>query len=208
VSLALSIWQNRYEGDPDRLAVLLPGGGWYTAARPLLHQARAVLLRHGWTVQEIWWVPPAEWRLAPPPWGDAPKRIGWVNHQVVAALRDEPASQVLFVGKSLGSLAGPTAAERSIPAIWLTPVLTEPLVVEALARSTAPTLLIGGTADKLWDPRVARTLGHRFVEVPDADHGLETDHDPVNSAEILRDVTIEMDTFVRDLGRRDDPGAG
>ncbi|HEY6737831.1 MAG TPA: hypothetical protein VI076_03205, partial [Actinopolymorphaceae bacterium] len=44
----------RHDGDPERVAIVLPGRG-YTPAGPLLHYARAVLVHHGWTVQEIWW---------------------------------------------------------------------------------------------------------------------------------------------------------
>lgn len=41
--------QTRSAGDPRRIAIILPGGG-YTPAGPLLHFARAVLVRPGWTV--------------------------------------------------------------------------------------------------------------------------------------------------------------
>jgi hypothetical protein len=36
-------------------------------------------------------------------------------------------------------------------------------------------------------------------EARDADHGLETGNDPVNSAEVLRQATIAMDAFVAAL---------
>jgi len=189
--------QTRYQADPDKLAILLPGGGWYTAARPLLHQARAVLLRHKWTVREVWWTPPRP--VSSPPWPDGEEWVAWVAEQATKALAGETAERLLFVGKSLGSLAASLAAERGIPAIWLTPVLIEPALVAALENATAPTMLIGGTADSLWDSAVARRIGHPYLEVPHADHGMETDDDPINSAEILKRVTIEMDSFVARL---------
>lgn len=48
--------EHRFEGDPSRVVIVLPGVR-YTPARPLLHYARSVALAHGWTVQEVWWEP-------------------------------------------------------------------------------------------------------------------------------------------------------
>ena len=44
------------------------------------------------------------------------------------------------VGKSLGSLAADLAADRGLPAVWLTPLLGAEHVVRAVARTTAPTV--------------------------------------------------------------------
>jgi hypothetical protein len=44
----------------------------------------------------------------------------------------------LLIGKSLGTNAARLAAERDLPAIWLTPVLTAPWIPAAIARATAP----------------------------------------------------------------------
>ncbi|WP_433431618.1 hypothetical protein [Nonomuraea sp. CA-141351] len=180
----------RHEGDPDRVAILLPGAS-YVPARPLLHFARVVLAHHGWTVQEVWWEPPTADTMA--------GREAWVVERAREAVEAESAGQVLVVGKSLGTLAAPLAAERGLPAIWLTPLLTVESVVGALRRSKAPTLLVGGAADKLWDGEVARGLGHPYLEVPDADHGMEIFGDPVASARVLKDVTEAMDRFVAGL---------
>jgi hypothetical protein len=180
----------RLEGDPDRVVLLLPGNG-YSPARPLLHFARAVFARHGWTTQEVWWPMPA-----PVP----PERFrAYANEHAGAALARETAARVAVVGKSLGSFAAATVADRGLPAIWLTPLLHQPEVVADLRRSHAPTLLLGGLADRSWIPSVARELEHRYVEFADADHGLETDDDPVNSAEILKRATAAMDAFVAKL---------
>ncbi|MCK2217674.1 hypothetical protein MF672_028345 [Actinomadura sp. ATCC 31491] len=87
----------RAEGDPERVAVLLPGAG-YVPARPLLHFARAVLVQHGWTVQEIWWEAPAT--------RDPDELGGWVAGQARAALDAErDARRLLVVAKSLATFA-------------------------------------------------------------------------------------------------------
>jgi len=127
------------------------------------------------------------------------ERHEWVAGETRRALEGEHAEKVLLVGKSLGSLAASVAAERTIPAIWLAPILREPTLVNALSSATAPTMLVGGTADIFWDGAIARELGMQVVEVPGADHSLETDDDPINSAAILGRVTREMDRFIRQL---------
>lgn len=184
----------RAEGDPARVAVLLPGGG-YSPARPLLHFARAVLQKHGWTTQELWW--PNRWPQ------DENLHRDWINEHAARAVAAEPGAQVLLVGKSLGTWATRTAAELGLPGIWLTPLLHKQQLVEDLRRATAPALLIGGTADvRTWRPEIVRELGHSYLELEGADHGLETDDDPVNSAEILKQVTAAMDEFAGQLQTR------
>ncbi|MFG2846523.1 alpha/beta hydrolase [Kitasatospora sp. NPDC048296] len=183
----------RYDGDPDRVALVLPGGG-YSPARPLLHFARAVLLRHGWTVQELWWQPPAgSADLAMEEW------IAWVERQVAEAVDAERGACRLLVGKSLGSFACGLAADRELAAAWLTPILTLDHVVDALGRAQAPTLLVGGSADRRWDRRIADSTGHEVLELPGADHGLERDDDPLGSVDILRQVVERLDRFVGSL---------
>ncbi|MFF3636893.1 alpha/beta hydrolase [Streptomyces sp. NPDC002250] len=185
----------RFDGGRDRVAIVVPGVG-YSPARPLLHFARSVLLRHGWTVQELWWQIPdgfAEFTVV--------DRIVWVERQVTEAIEAEAGACRLVVGKSLGSLACGITADRNIPAAWLTPVLTVDHVAAALRRATEPTLLIGGGADKLWDSRIAASLHHDVLEVPSADHGLELADDAAGSVEVLRQVVSRLDRFIGSLGR-------
>ncbi|MFJ7273114.1 alpha/beta hydrolase [Kitasatospora sp. NPDC098663] len=183
----------RFDGDPDRVALVIPGGG-YSPARPLLHFARAVLLHHGWTVQELWWQAPHDL-----PQLTVDDRIAWVERQVGGAVAAEGEACRLLVGKSLGSLACGIAADRRMAAAWLTPVLTFDQVARSLRRSEAPTLLVGGSADKLWDRQVAGSVGHEVLEVPSADHSLELADDPVGSVGVLRQVVSRLDRFVGSL---------
>ncbi|MBV1852988.1 alpha/beta hydrolase [Catellatospora tritici] len=181
---------HRWLGDPDRVAVLLPGGG-YTPAMPLLYYATTVLVAQGWTVQEVWWQPPANRHSI--------DRATWVNAQTEPVLAAETAPRLLLVGKSLGSFAAPIAAARGLPAIWLTPILSHPEIAAALAAATAPALLVGGGADPSWDPAVAAGLDAAQLVLPGADHALEHPDDPVASARNLTHVTARMDEFLRTL---------
>jgi pimeloyl-ACP methyl ester carboxylesterase len=189
---------DRVARDPDRVAFLIPGGE-YSAERPLLHFARAVLMKRGWTTQTIWWPE------RPPQRGSQDLRDwfaqlrSFVHGHLSGVLDAEAAPRIALVGKSMGAFAAVLAADRSLPGIWLTPLLCDSEVPDDLRRSAAPFLLIGATADPSWDTELARSLGRPFYEAEGADHGMETGDDPVNSAEILRRTTIAMDEFAAQL---------
>jgi hypothetical protein len=180
----------RWEADPDKLALLMAGAA-YAPARPLLHYLRKVLTKHGWTVQELWWQPPVPFES-----DDAAR--GWVLRQAVDALLPETASRKLLCGKSLASLAIPLAQEKGLPAMWLTPILADPVNAAALLRTAAPTLLVGGDADSLWDGAVARQSGHSVLELPGQDHGIEAD-DPLAALDTLHRVVLAADAFLGTL---------
>jgi alpha-beta hydrolase superfamily lysophospholipase len=187
---------DREERDTDRVALLIPGNV-YSPERPLLHFARAVFARHGWTTQEVWWDerPPQRDSQDLHPW--YARLRSFVNTQVSRVLDDETAPRIALVGKSMGAFAAALAADRNLPGIWLTPVLRDSPLPDDLRRSAAPFLLVGSAADPSWDPEVARSFGQPVYEVPDADHGMEIEEDPVRSAEVLRQVTAAMDAHVR-----------
>jgi hypothetical protein len=71
--------------------------------------------------------------------------------------------------------------------------------VAALRRSTAPTLLIGGTADKVWDGTIARQLSPYVFEVLDADHGMYVPGPLAASATVLGRVATAIEEFLDDV---------
>lgn len=176
------------EGDNRGLALVLPGRA-YSPSAPLLELARRALLQHGFTVQQVWW--DSESR------GDE-DADRWVRRQVTDALAEEDADHVVLVAKSLGTRAASYAAERGLDAIWLTPLLVEPTLAEAIAANAGRQLLVGGLADELWDPAVARELadnGCDVLTVADADHAMGTG-DAVRTAEIHVEVARAVDSFL------------
>ena len=178
-----------WRGDERRAAVVLPGAR-YSPSCPLLWFARKVVQKRGWTVVEVW----DEWRGG----ADA---VAWADDRASAALGAAAAArQLLLVGKSISSFAAALAADRGLPAVWLTPLLTEDEVVTALRRRTAPALLVGGTADETWDARVAYELdGAEVLELDGADHALEIAGDPLASIDALRRTTERIEAFVGSL---------
>lgn len=161
-------------------------------AAPLLMYAGDVAERRGATVHRHSWS-----QESPSPFD--PPIEQWVCDQVTPLL-DRLGGRPLLVAKSLGTNAAAVAAERSLPAVWLTPVLTMPWVADALGRATAPFLLVGGTADELWDGDLARRLTPHVFEVPDADHGMYVPGPLTDSVAILGRVVVAVEEFLAAIG--------
>ncbi|WP_433166192.1 alpha/beta hydrolase [Kribbella sp. CA-247076] len=177
----------------DGLTAVLVPGGQYGPAAPLLMYAGDAAGQRGAAVRRVWWDEPDR-----PLSLTAAERGPWVIPQVTKVL-DEVAGDVLLIGKSLGSYASALAAERGLPAVWLTPVLTNDWVVDALRRSTEPFLLVGGTADDLWDPGLARELTPYVLEVPEADHGMYVPGRLAASAAVLGQVATAVEDFLDEV---------
>ena len=171
----------------QRIAVLAPGAN-YPVECPLLFYARLAVERRGGEVR------PIAWRLPPRSDGDG-KRIEAVRAQVAEALGDDNA---LIIGKSLGSVSAQLAAERALPAIWLTPLLTVPEVVEAIAAAAQPPLLVGGDADRLWDGAAARRISPHVLEIPGADHALHVPGPVLATTAVAGRVADALEAFIDD----------
>jgi hypothetical protein len=166
-----------------RQAVLVPGRG-YDLRAPLFAYARESLTRSGFDVRGV------DWRV--PELTDGEHRT-WVPQQVEPVANERTD---LLVGKSLGSFAAPLAADRRLPAVWLTPILGDPALVDALRRAPAPFLLIGGTADFAWDGAAARRLTPHVLEVDGADHSMLVPGPMAGSAAVLGRVCTAIEEFV------------
>jgi len=123
----------------------------------------------------------------------------WVQGEVAPRL-DALDGAPLMIGKSLGTNAAALAAERSLPAVWLTPLLTTPWVVDALSRATAPFLLVGGTADSVWDEALANRLTPHVLSVEGADHGMYVDGPLTESVAVLGRMVERVESFLDTIG--------
>lgn len=108
-----------------------------------------------------------------------------------------------MVGKSLGTRAAGTSLAVA-GFVLLTPLLTDEALVADIRHAVergSRVLLVGGTADELWDSEAARGLGCDVLELPGADHALAVDDDVVRSAQVLVEVMVAVEAFVAALPR-------
>ena len=176
----------------SRDAIILPGGQFGPFA-PLLMFSADAAERRGARLTPVWWdAPDGPLTLTPE------ERGPWVLDQFHRAVPEPPAG-ALMIAKSLGTYSAVVAAELGLPAVWLTPVLTSEWVVDALRRSTAPFLLVGGTADSLWDSAVARELSPYLLEVDGADHGMYVPGPLAASTDVLGRVATAVEEFLDEV---------
>jgi pimeloyl-ACP methyl ester carboxylesterase len=124
----------------------------------------------------------------------------WVAEQLTPALDAFPIERPVLVGKSLGAYAMGLAADRGLPAIWLTPHLVQEWELTQLRRATAPYLLIGGTADPVWRGDVARELTPHVLEIPGANHGMVLADEPLaRSAHVLGQIATAYENFLDEV---------
>jgi pimeloyl-ACP methyl ester carboxylesterase len=157
-------------------------------AAGLLMYAAAVAERRGTTVHRHSW-------SQQPPQPFESEVEGWVGDEVNPLL-DAVGGSPLLIGKSLGTNAAFIAAERRLPAVWLTPILTVPWVAAALGRATMPFLLVGGTADAMWNGALARRLSPYVLEVEGADHGMYVPGPLTDSIIVLGRVVTAVEEFL------------
>ena len=168
-------------------AIVVPGGRFGPAAGILMYAAAAADHR-GTTVHRHSWSEPKPSYLDP-------KIEPWVRDEITPLL-DTVGGTPLLIAKSLGTNAATLAAERALPAVWLTPVFTTPWIPAALSRATAPFLLIGGTADPMWDSTEAHRLSPHVLEIEAADHGLFVPGPIENSITVLGRVVTAINEFL------------
>lgn len=175
-----------------RDAVVAPGR-LYGPSAPLLMYAGDVAERAGLTVHRHHW-------SGQPPQPFDPAVVGWVEDQLTPLLDHIKGDGIdgapLLIAKSLGSHAARLAADRSLPAVWLTPLLTAPWVAAALDRATAPFLLVGGTADPVWDAGLASALTPYVLSVEGADHGMYVPGPLTDTIAVLSRVVVAIEEFV------------
>lgn len=182
----------QFDRGGDAWVILLPGAN-YPATAPLLWFAREAALAAGRNVLAV---------IDSFDGTTDPKR--WAEGRAEAAIRHlGDGARPMLVAKSITSLAAHLAARLGLPAVWLTPLINEAgtsvasAVIDGLAETSAPFLLIGGSADPSWDSARARSFTRAEVlEIADADHALQVPGDVARSIDALRAVTMAVADFI------------
>lgn len=113
-------------------------------------------------------------------------------------LADQPRKQLLFIGKSIGTLPivsgfGESMLPSEASAILLTPLLNQEGFAESLLACKQNMYLVTGTADHYYHSETIKQIRdkHANIEldiVPNADHSLEIPFDTTVSLETLQQV--------------------
>lgn len=174
--------------------VIVPGRG-YGPQAPLLDLASEALSDRDMPVETVSWnVPDGLLDVGPEPFVRA--HVSAALHRLAGAA---PAAQPVIIAKSLGTHAASLAAERQLPAIWLTPLLHVDVIAEAIGRNPAPALLVGGTRDRSWLPEVAAATGKRVITIAGGDHGLRPPGPLRAYTQALGDVGTAIEEFLSQI---------
>jgi hypothetical protein len=183
-----------HEHDTQRWVVVLPGMQYSTQA-PLLWFAREAAAARGHSVLEVLDALP-----------DGAEPFGWARDRARRALeharrRAGAGGELVVIGKSLASAAAGLVADGVLPAVWLTPLLNQPRVVDDIARASRPALLVGGSADDAWRPDALPDSGLlEVVHLDGLDHSLQRPGDPAASLQALGHVTDRIGRFLDGAG--------
>jgi hypothetical protein len=174
--------------------VIAPGHG-YGPQAPLLDLAGEALADRSAAVETInWTVPDGLLDIGPEPFVRA--HVAAALHRLSVAART---ATPVIIAKSLGTYAAALAAERKLPAIWLTPLLHIEPIAEAITRNPAPALLVGGTCDRSWLPNVAEATGKTLVTIEGGGHGLRPPGPLRAYTDALGAIGTAMEVFLSEI---------
>jgi hypothetical protein len=185
------------------LAVILPGLN-YTCDMPLLYYPAKLLMGRGADVLQVH----SNYTTTIFQTADRQKQAIWLAADARAALRTGRTqgdySHVVLIGKSIGTLAlaSLVTAEMNLPgvAVWLTPLLIQPRLVESAASSRLPGLFVASRADPTFDAsaleHIRRQASAETLLFEGANHSLEIPGNALQSLEILRQVIHGLQSFL------------
>ena len=180
-----------------KLCVLFPGIG-YTVERPLLYYTKKLALGMGYEVKSV-----SYHDLSKDIGGDDEKKAmayKMALEQAEECLKDvkwDEYSDVLFVGKSIGTIVSAALAEKikcNVRFIYMTPLSYTFKYAKADSG-----IVFTGLSDPWVNPdeieESARRLGLPCYQYAEANHSLET-KDVIRNLEILKEVMEICCTFV------------
>ncbi len=193
----------RQTGEAAGLAVLLPGLG-YTCDMPVFYYSELQFLVAGYDILRVDY----DYRHLRSTSAGLENIAERLFADVAAAIhlgtqqRHYPA--VAVVGKSLGTLAMAHLAESDVSqhewvSVWLTPLLKEDAVFDALMKASGPAAVVIGNDDHHYDETRLESLAARdnvkVVIQPDGNHSLNAGNSARESAHSLANIIDQLDIF-------------
>jgi dienelactone hydrolase len=190
-------------GQASHLALILPGL-LYTCDKPLLYYPTQLLQWRGADVLQLWRDYSDQYSTSVSREEQAGSIMSDCQALLEAGRSQKDYAGYILVGKSLGTiglayllsqLAGETVA-----AIWLTPLLQQPRLVQAAANASAPGLFIAGSGDPNYDAdamaRIRQTTGAESLIIRGADHSMEIRGDMTRSLFAMQKVLQGIADFL------------
>lgn len=196
----------RSEKPNKTICIMLPGLG-YSTQRPLFHYATGVCLNNNVDVLNINYnfVKNEKFRVLP-----KEEQEQWmyedVKTVVETAVKDPGYEQCILLSKSIGTI--PMAREwteetflQNSVGIWLTPLLKEDRVYQALVETELPSLCVIGDEDHHFiEERLSAVENNPLVStvvIPKADHGLEVQGNTLASIEAMKEIMVHVEAFIK-----------
>ncbi|WHY78478.1 alpha/beta hydrolase [Neobacillus sp. WH10] len=197
-------WIRREEPN-HAICIMLPGLG-YSTQRPLFHYATGMCLNHNIDVLQI------NYHFAK---NEQFKKLSetdqdqWMYEDVKAVvdevLKETVYKHCILMSKSIGTI--PMAMEwteknyiKNTIGVWLTPLMKDDNVFQALLNTDRPSLCVIGDHDHHFiKERISSLKNNNLVStvvIPNADHGLEIKGDILASIEAIKEVIERVQEFM------------
>ncbi len=194
-------------GSANALMLMFPGLN-YTCDNPLLYYLAGLAVNRSMDVLQLW----ANYTIHEFQSLSKADQVRWLLEDarslIEAGRKNRSYERLIFVGKSIGTLTLAAVFNQlkdlaTVPAIWLTPLFRQPVVLESALQVVGNALFIAGSADSTYDAgamkQVASLPTAQTLVIPGADHSLEIPGDLELSLEILQKIMAAEDAFLSEV---------
>lgn len=188
------------DSSSDTLVILLPGYG-YTNDSPMFRYTTELCIENGLSVLEVNY----NYRDERYDSVDVNKAIvDDVRLVIDQILHSDSVEQYIIVGKSLGTVAMASELTRNVfhdaKLVWLTPLLKQDDIYEAIQSHKGKQLILMGTADQHYvDERMKRLEHLALTEleiVEEMNHSLEYTGETYRSLRLLETLLKRVEQFI------------
>jgi predicted alpha/beta-hydrolase family hydrolase len=190
-------------GTARALAVVLPGLN-YTCDMPLLYYPARLLVEHGADVLQVH----VDYTLPAFQSKERAEQAAWLGLDAQAAvqagMKPRKYERLILIGKSIGTLSLAYLVAQggyaTATTIWLTPLLRQPLLVQAASQCQGPALFVAGTGDTTYEPavlaKILEATGAKSFILEEANHSLEIPGDLRRSVAWMSEYIHEIERFL------------